>query len=80
MRKMSAIKLDLSGPEGNAYVIMGTTRSILKQLGQTKEAIEAVITDAMSGDYDHLLEVCKDACMGLLDYTNHEQDDDEWLS
>ena len=46
--------IDLSGPDGNAYVLMGKARGYAKQLGLDPEVI---VSEMMSGDYDRLLEV-----------------------
>lgn len=46
--------IDLTGPEGNAFCLMGYAKRFSKQLGLDSEAI---INDMMSGDYEHLLEV-----------------------
>lgn len=48
------IEIDLTGPEGNAFVLMGKVQSWCKQAGIDHEP---VIADMMSGDYDHLLSV-----------------------
>jgi len=49
--------MKLVGLDGNAYVIMGTWRSNAQRQGRSKEAIKMVLDDAMSGDYNHLLQV-----------------------
>jgi len=48
------IVIDLTGPEGNAYVLMGYASKFAKQLGLNKDEI---IKDMMSSDYEHLLTV-----------------------
>jgi hypothetical protein len=48
------IEIDLTGPEGNAYVLMGHAKSYAKRIGIDSEPI---LKDMQSGDYDHLLEV-----------------------
>jgi hypothetical protein len=50
----SEISIDLTGPDGNAFVLLGKARSLAKQLGLPNQEIE---DDMMSGDYEHLLEV-----------------------
>jgi hypothetical protein len=47
-------EIDLSGPDGNAYALMGHARNFAKQLNIDPEPI---ITDMMSSNYEHLLEV-----------------------
>ena len=46
------IVVDLTGPDGNAFALMGLASRLAKQLG-----IESPITEMMKGDYEHLLEV-----------------------
>jgi len=46
--------IDLSGSEGNAFVLMGYARRISKEIGLDAKPI---IEDMMSGDYDHLIAV-----------------------
>lgn len=48
------ICIDLSGTEGNAFVLMGYAVDLAKQL---KVDADPIIEDMMSGDYDHLLSV-----------------------
>lgn len=48
--------VDLRGPDGNAYCILGVVASLVKQvLGPEEEA--RYIAAATSGDYQHLLDV-----------------------
>lgn len=48
------IEIDLTGPEGNAFVLMGYVQSWCKRMGIDSKPI---IDDMMSGDYEHLLSV-----------------------
>lgn len=52
--KLSTIEIDLTGPEGNAFVLLGYANKFAKQLGLDAEAIKK---DMMSSDYEHLIEV-----------------------
>ena len=47
-------KIDLTGPEGNAYCLLGYAKGYCKQLGKDYDAIRK---DMTSGDYEHLVEV-----------------------
>jgi len=53
-KKTGPIVIDLTGPEGNAYVLMGYAENFAKQLGIPSEPI---INEMMSGDYENLLDV-----------------------
>ncbi len=46
------ISIDLTGPDGNAFVLIGTANNLAKQLGLDKAKIQ---TEMMSGDYEHLV-------------------------
>jgi pantoate kinase len=48
------IVIDLTGPDGNAFVLMGYAKRFAKQLGLNSSEI---INEMTSGDYEHLLEV-----------------------
>ena len=54
----SEIVIDLTGPDGNAYALMGMAKRYANQLGLDAELI---INDMKSGDYEHLLQVFDDA-------------------
>jgi hypothetical protein len=56
------VKLNMVGLNGNSFVLMGAFQRQARQEGWTKEEIEAVLSDARSGDYDHLLCVLMDHC------------------
>lgn len=46
--------IDLTGPAGNAFALMGTASSLAKQLGLD---VENVISQMKSGDYENLIQV-----------------------
>jgi hypothetical protein len=48
------IIIDLTGPDGNAYALMGYARKFSKQLGIDSNT---VIGEMMAGDYENLLSV-----------------------
>jgi pantoate kinase len=48
------IVIDLTGPDGNAFVLMGYARQFARQLGLDSNKI---INEMASGDYENLLEV-----------------------
>ena len=51
-------RLKLSGEDGNAFSIIGRARRAAKKAGWTEEKITAFQDDAMSGDYNHVLQTC----------------------
>jgi hypothetical protein len=48
------IVIDLTGPDGNAFVLMGYARRLARQIGIDPKPI---IEEMMSGNYENLLEV-----------------------
>lgn len=48
------LTIDITGPAGNAYNLLGQAGTFAKQMGLDNAAIQA---DMTSGDYEHLLEV-----------------------
>lgn len=52
---MKKVKMSLVGIDSNAFAIMAEFQSKAKRQGWSKEEIDAVLTEAKSGDYDHLL-------------------------
>ncbi len=52
--KNGKIVVDLTGPQGNAFALIGMAETWSKQLGLDPEEVQA---DMMSGDYNHLLSV-----------------------
>lgn len=51
------MKIDISGPQGNAFAIMSIAERIGRQLNIPSEKIEEINNKMMSGDYDNLLKV-----------------------
>ena len=48
------LEIDLTGPDGNAHVLLGYASNLAKQLKKDGKAIRE---DMTSDDYEHLLEV-----------------------
>ncbi len=48
------IEIDLTGPDGNAFVLIGKAGNLAKQLGLDKDAIQK---EMMKGDYENLVKV-----------------------
>ena len=51
------VKINLLGPDGNAYAIMGIIARILRQMGKPQSEINEVLKEMMSSDYKHLCEI-----------------------
>ena len=48
------ITIDLTGPQGNAFFLLGTTKKLASQLGLNSNQI---MEEMKSGDYENLLQV-----------------------
>ncbi len=62
------ITLDLTGPDGNAYVVLGTVSRLMRQLDFTQAAKDAIINDMMSGDYEHLIQTAEKHFGAFIDF------------
>lgn len=54
--KYPNVEVELVGQDGNAFAILGAARKAAKRAGVSKEEIDAYLEEAMSGDYNHLLQ------------------------
>ena len=48
------IEIDLTGPDGNAFVLIGKAGSLARQLGLDSKVIQS---EMMKGDYEHLVNI-----------------------
>ena len=64
---MEKVKLNLTGLDSNSFSLMGAFKSAARKQGRTKEEIDSVIAQCMSGDYNHLLNI-------LMENTEPEDD------
>ena len=51
--KKSQIEMDLTGPEGNVFVLIGTAMNLARQFGIDDEMIKEQM---MSGDYENAVQ------------------------
>ena len=49
-------EMNWDGLNGNAFAILGRFKGCAREQGVPKEKIEEVCKEAMTGDYDHLLQ------------------------
>ena len=59
-QKSSTIEIDLTGPEGNAFCLLGLARSLARQLDYSKKEIEDLMTEMAGSDYDYLIKTFDD--------------------
>ena len=55
-QQSSEIVLDLTGPDGNAFALMGHAMNFGKQLGLSKLTIDEIIEEMKLSDYEHLVQ------------------------
>lgn len=58
MPKYPDIEVQLTGEDGNAFFIIGAVRKALRRANVEKAEIDAFSEQAMSGDYDNVLQTC----------------------
>ena len=51
--------IDLAGPQGNAFALMGILKRELKGEGRSQDEIKVILDDMKSSDYNHLLSIFK---------------------
>ena len=51
-REKSGIEIDLTGPNGNAFYLIGAAKNLAKQLGLDSKPI---ISEMTAGDYEELI-------------------------
>lgn len=54
------LTIDLSGPDGNAFALIGVARDLAKMVGLNGKETSAITEEMMNGDYDHLIETLED--------------------
>lgn len=63
-KKVKKVKMSLVGVDGNAFSVMGVFSRKAREQGWTKDEIDAVMTKAMSGDYNNLLATIQENITG----------------
>lgn len=53
-KKSTGIEIDLTGPQGNVFFLIGTARNLAKQLGMDNVSVQK---EMMSGDYENAVNV-----------------------
>ena len=50
------ITIDLSGPQGNAFYILGLAQDLGKQLEMSSSKVDSIMTEMKESNYEHLLQ------------------------
>ena len=56
-KKNRGIVIDLTGPQGNAFYLLGTAKNFCKQLGMSEKNTQAILDEMRSSDYENLIQV-----------------------
>ena len=56
--KYPDIEVQLTGNDGNAYAVLGNVRRAMRRAKVETPEIEKFMKEAMSGDYNNLLQTC----------------------
>tara|TARA_Y100000310_G_C20249051_1_gene608218 strand:- start:147 stop:380 length:234 start_codon:yes stop_codon:yes gene_type:complete len=54
-REGTPINIDLSGPDGNAHVLLGMALRLCRQMGYDKDKTERILDEMQLSDYEGLL-------------------------
>ena len=49
--------IDLTGPDGNAYFLLGTASNLCKQIRISSERTDEILDEMKSSDYENLIKV-----------------------
>lgn len=69
------VNLTLVGLDGNAFSLMGAFSKQAKKEGWTKEEIDIVLKECMSGNYDDLLCTLMDHCEEVYEEDEYNGND-----
>lgn len=72
------VKLNLVGLDGNAFSLLGAFQAQARKEGWTKEEIAEVREEAMSSNYDHLLQTLMAHCDMDVENEDYDEIEDDW--
>lgn len=52
------VPVQLSGEDGNAFAVIGRVHRVLREAGATPAEMKEFMDEALSGNYDHVLQTC----------------------
>ena len=56
IKRTGKLEIDLTGPQGNAFVLLATAQNLGRQLGYDKRRIELILDEMRLADYECLLQ------------------------
>jgi hypothetical protein len=66
--------VDLDGPEGNAYALMGIASRLAKDIGWGRRLADEIVSEMQEGDYNNLLEVFEQYFSNYVDLVSSKID------
>ena len=69
--------IDLQGPQGNAFVLMGYADDFLRQMGRRDE-FNAMRAEMMSGDYNNLIRIFEENFGDYVELVNKPGEEEEY--
>jgi len=61
------LTIDLTGPQGNAFYLLGTAMKLCKQLNLSSEFTEIILNEMKSADYENLIKVFDNRFGSIID-------------
>ena len=55
-KRTGKLKVDLTGPDGNAFVLLATAQSLGRKLGYERRQIDLIMDEMRLADYECLLQ------------------------
>ena len=71
--KQSKTTINIDGPDGNAFMLLGLAKRFLKQLERSSDDIDIIISEMQSGNYDNLLIVFQRELGEYVDFETNNQ-------
>ena len=68
--------IDLRGPQGNAFALMGHAVDLLRQLDRRDE-VHTMRTEMMSGDYENLVRIFEENFGDYVELVNKPGEEEE---
>ena len=59
--------IDLTGPQGNAYYLLGTAANLMRTMEYTSEEAEAVLEKMRGSDYENLIKIFDEHFGSIID-------------
>lgn len=59
-QKTGPIEIDLTGPDGNAFVLLGIAQKLARQLDYSPEEIQDLMLEMKGSDYEYLIKTFDD--------------------